>query len=44
MLLLFSWQMGTAALVLLSMSAVGYIDLNISPVNRQDVFSLTVYM
>ena len=33
-LLLFSWQTGTAAVVLLSMSALGYIDLNIVPVNR----------
>ncbi|KAL9961358.1 hypothetical protein ACROYT_G030280 [Oculina patagonica] len=28
-----SWQTGTAALILLSMNALGYIELNIVPVN-----------
>lgn len=30
----FSWQTGTIALVLLSMNALGYIELNFVPVNR----------
>ncbi|CAH3018176.1 unnamed protein product [Porites evermanni] len=34
-----SWQTGTAAVVLLSMSALGYIDLNIVPVNRSVLLS-----
>ena len=29
-----SWQTGTVALILLSMNALGYIELNIVPVNR----------
>lgn len=29
-----SWQTGSVAFMLLSMNALGYIELNIAPVNR----------
>ena len=29
-----SWQAGSVALMLLSMNALGYIELNIVPINR----------